>query len=319
MRLEFETCDVFTDTRFGGNPLAVVYGAGALDGAAMQQVAREFNLSETVFVLPAEAEGAAARIRIFTPGAELPFAGHPNVGTAALLARRLGTAGETIALDQAAGRVVARLTRDAAGEVTGAEIEAPQPFATTGTLAPEAVAACIGLPPAAVLTTIHAPVIGGCGNSMAFAELADLAALAAATPDAGAFRAHLPARVERTDPDLRAGSRPCHEPCAHRAAAAAVGLHLHVALPDGNRRARMFGPLVGVPEDPATGSANLGLAGLLLRAGGGDRLALTVEQGIEMGRPSRLALRAWRDAAGTIRAAVGGGVVAVATGRIGVG
>jgi len=88
MRLEFETCDVFTDTRFGGNPLAVVQGGGALDGAAMQRIAREFNLSETVFVLPAEAPGADARIRIFTPGAELPFAGHPNVGTAVMLARR---------------------------------------------------------------------------------------------------------------------------------------------------------------------------------------------------------------------------------------
>jgi trans-2,3-dihydro-3-hydroxyanthranilate isomerase len=294
MRLEFETCDVFTETRFGGNPLAVVHGAGGLDGTAMQRVAREFNLSETVFVLPPEAPGAAARIRIFTPGAEIPFAGHPNVGTAVMLARRLGVVGEVIALDQAAGRVAARLSRDPAGLVVAAEIEAPQPFATTAPLPPAAVAACIGLPAGAVLTTTHAPAIGGCGNSMAFAELADLAALAAATPDTAAFRALLPA-------------------------AAAVGLHLHVALPDGSRRARMFGPLVGVPEDPATGSANLGLAGLLLQAQGGDSLALTVAQGVEMGRPSRLALRAWREAGGAIRAAVGGGVVAVSEGRITLG
>src|SRR3954452_7146958 len=129
MHLEFETCDVFTDTRFGGNPLAVVQGGAALDGAAMQRVAREFNLSETVFVLPAETPEAAARIRIFTPGAELPFAGHPNVGTAVVLARRLGLTGDTIVLDQAAGRVVARLKRDAAGQVAAAEIEAPLPYA----------------------------------------------------------------------------------------------------------------------------------------------------------------------------------------------
>lgn len=294
MPLEFETCDVFTDMRFGGNPLAVVHGAEGLDGAAMQHVAREFNLSETVFVLPPDSPGATARIRIFTPGAELPFAGHPNVGAAAMLARRLGIGGETIALDQTAGRVTARLARDATGRVTGAEIEAPQPFAMAGTLPPEAVAACLGLPVAAVVTTTHAPVIGGCGNLMAFAELADLAALAAAAPDTAAFRTHLPASV-------------------------AVGLHLHVALPDGGRRARMFGPLVGVPEDPATGSANLGLAGLLLQVQGGDRLALTVEQGIEMGRPSRLTLRAWRDEGGATRAAVGGGVVAVSEGRIELG
>ncbi|MBK1662284.1 hypothetical protein CKO45_29290 [Paracraurococcus ruber] len=166
---------------------------------------------------------------------------------------------------------------------------APLPFATTADLAPAAVAACLGLPEAAVLTATHPPVVGGCGNSMAFAELADLAALAAATPDTAAFRRHLPESL-------------------------CVGIHLHVALPDGRRRARMFGPLVGVPEDPATGSANVGLAGLLLQAGGGDRLALEVEQGIEMGRPSGLAVRAWRDDAGAIRAAVGGGVVAVSTG-----
>ena len=126
-----------------------------------------------------------------------------------------------------------------------------------------------------------------------FAELADLDALAAATPDTAAFRLHLPAST-------------------------CVGIHVHVALPDGRRRARMFGPLVGVPEDPATGSANVGLAGLLLLNAGGASLALEVEQGIEMGRPSRLALRAWRDAAGDIRAAVGGGVVAVSAGTISV-
>ncbi|MFC7474146.1 PhzF family phenazine biosynthesis protein [Dankookia sp. GCM10030260] len=293
MALEFETCDVFTETRFCGNPLAVVQGGAALDGAAMQRIAREFNLSETVFVLPAEAQGADARIRIFTPGAELPFAGHPNVGTAVMLARRRGTTGDAIVLDQAAGRVVARLARDAAGLVTAAEIEAPLPYATSAPLAPAAVAACIGLPESAVLTTTHAPAIGGCGNATAFAELADLAALAAAAPDAAAFRTHLPA-------------------------SACIGIHLHVALPDRRRRARMFGPLVGVPEDPATGSANVGLAGLLLQSAGGECLALEVEQGIEMGRPSRLSLRAWRDAAGAIRAAVGGGVVAVSAGTISV-
>ena len=291
MRLEFVTCDVFTGQRFGGNPLAVVQGAEALDGAAMQRVAREFNLSETVFVLPPEAAGAAARIRIFTPGAELPFAGHPNVGTAAMLARRLGLAGEGISLDQAAGRVAARLLRDAGGAVTGAEIEAPLPFADVAPLAPEAVAACLGLPVAAVQGATHPPVIAGCGNPFALAELVDLAALATAAPDAAAFRRHLPA-------------------------AAAVGLHLHVALPDGRHRARMFGPLVGVPEDPATGSASVALAGLLLRAGGGERLSLDLEQGIEMGRPSRLAARAWRTGDGAIRCAVGGGVVPVSEGWI---
>ena len=289
MRLDFETADVFTAARFGGNPLAVVYGAAALDGAAMQRLAREFNLSETVFVLAAE--GHEARIRIFTPGSELPFAGHPNVGAAVLLARRLGIAGEQVLLDQPAGRVLARLARDATGAVTSAEIEAPRPFAASAPFTVEAAAACAGLPAAAIVTHTHAPLIGGCGNSIAFAEVADAAALAAASPDMAAFRAHLPV-------------------------SAATGLYLHAPLPDGRRRGRMFGPLEGIPEDPATGSANVGLAALLLRASGGAGIALEVEQGIEMGRPSRLALRAWRDAAGGLRAAVGGGVVPVAEGSI---
>jgi len=291
MQLDFTTCDVFTRTRFGGNPLAVVEGGEGLPTATLQAIAREFNLSETVFVLAPTAPGAEARIRIFTPGAELPFAGHPNVGTAVTLARRRGLAADRLVLEQAAGPVEARLTRDATGLVTAAEITAPLPYAAIAPLAPAAAAACLGLPAAALRTTTHAPVVGGCGNPMAFAELADLAALAAATPDIAGFRAHLPPAL-------------------------CVGIHVHVAMPDGTRRARMFGPLVGVPEDPATGSANLGLAGLLLQAAGGDSLGFEVEQGIEMGRPSRLALRAWREADGAIRAAVGGGVVAVSAGRI---
>ena len=291
MELEFATADVFTEHRFGGNPLAVVFGADALDGAAMQRLAREFNLSETVFVLRPGAGGADARIRIFTPGSELPFAGHPNVGTAVLLARRLGTPAAMLVLDQAAGRVRARLARDAAGRVTGAEIEAPRPFAEAAPFTAAAAAACAGLPTSAIIGTTHAPLIGGCGNHIAFAEVSDPAALAAAMPDTAAFRTHLPV-------------------------ATATGLFLHTALPDGRRRARMFGPLEGIPEDPATGSANVALAALLLRATGGDRLALEVEQGIEMGRPSRLALRGWREAGGDLRAAVGGGVVAVARGTI---
>jgi trans-2,3-dihydro-3-hydroxyanthranilate isomerase len=136
-------------------------------------------------------------------------------------------------------------------------------------------------------------VIAGCGTGFAIAEVADVTALAAAAPDVAAFRQHLPAAL-------------------------ATGLLLHARRngADGPRRARMFGPLAGVMEDPATGSAAVALAGLLLATGGGQSLDLALEQGIEMGRPSRLALRAWRDAEGGIRAAVGGEVVAVARGEL---
>jgi trans-2,3-dihydro-3-hydroxyanthranilate isomerase len=286
MRLEFETCDVFTATRFGGNPLAVVFEADALDGAAMQRVAREFNLSETVFVLRAEASGAAARIRIFTPGMELAFAGHPNVGTAVLLARRLGVAASTIALDQRAGRVAATLAREA-GEITCAEIVAPAPYATARALDAAAIAACASLPVSALA---GAPVLGGCGNLKALAQLHDVAALEAATPDLAAFRAQLPASLTS-------------------------GLALYAATGPGAWRMRMFGPLAGIAEDPATGSAAVAVAGRLLAASEEPALAGVIAQGGEIGRPSLLAIRAWREA-GAIRAAVGGGVVAVARGTI---
>jgi trans-2,3-dihydro-3-hydroxyanthranilate isomerase len=272
--LEFETANIFTDTRFGGNPLAIVHGAGALEGAAMQAIARDFNLSETVFVTRVGA--GSARIRIFTPGVEVPFAGHPNVGAAVLLARRHGWSG-AVELHQAAGTVRA--------EVRGvhAEIEAPRPLSVGATLEAAVVAACGGL----VARDLRGPPrMAGCGLDFAIAEVTDAATLARAVPDAGAFR---------------------------RLFADATGVLFHAPLEPGRRRARMFSPLDGIPEDPATGSANCALAGLLLHEAGGEELALQVEQGVEMGRPSLLTLHA-RRAEGGIRVRVGGGVVPVARG-----
>jgi trans-2,3-dihydro-3-hydroxyanthranilate isomerase len=285
--LEFDTADVFTDRRFGGNPLAVVHDADALDGAAMQRIAREFNLSETVFILAPRAAGTDAFIRIFTPALELPFAGHPNVGTAVLLVRRRGLGGAAIVLDQQAGPVRATLSRDAAGLVTGATIEAPKPHAAGEALNADAMAACAGLPAGAV----RRAGLQSCGTPFAIAAVTDVATLAAAAPVTEAFKRHLPATR-------------------------AIGLLLHAPLGPGRHRVRMFGPLAGVPEDPATGSANLAFGGMLLAEVGGSELAATVEQGSEMGRPSLLALTARRDTAGTIRVSVGGGVVSVARGSI---
>lgn len=281
MELEFETADVFTRTRFGGNPLAVVHGAEALDGPAMQAIAREFNLSETVFVLPARDAGEDAFIRIFTPFAELPFAGHPNVGAAALLARRWARTG-ALRLGQAAGIVEAEASAEAA------EIAAPQPLALGPVLDPAAVAACAGLAEGAIHLNGHMPLVAGCPTPFAIAEVEDAATLAAALPDAAAFARHLPELP---------------------------GLLLHTPLGIGRRRARVFAPLIGVGEDPATGAANVALAGLLLELNGGATLRLEVEQGVEMGRPSELALAARRGEDG-IRVRVGGGVVPVARGVI---
>lgn len=287
MRLIFETCDVFTDRRFGGNPLAVVRDTAALDTAAMQAIAREFNLSETVFVEAADEASATARIRIFTPAMELPFAGHPNVGAAVLIARYLGIQGDRLFLDQAAGRVEALLTRDETSHVIAASITAPRPFTLGPVLDAAAMAACAGLP-----ALVGEAVIASCGTPFAVAEVADEETLAAAVPDTAAFRRHLPAST-------------------------AIGLHLFCRQGmEGDvlrLRTRMFAPLGGVVEDPATGSANVALGGLLLHRKGAERMAVVVEQGMEMGRPSLLAVEAWRDA-DDIRVSVGGGVIPVTRG-----
>jgi trans-2,3-dihydro-3-hydroxyanthranilate isomerase len=253
----------------------------------MQAIAREFNLSETVFVTRLDAARAEAELRIFTPAAELPFAGHPNVGAAARLAARLpGVA--RLTLFNPAGPVAARVRRDAAGAPVGAVIAAPRPFARQGEVAAATVAACAALPEDAVVATRHAPVLCGAGTHFVVAELAGIAALEAASPDAAAFRRLLPG----------------------------PGLLLHAPAGEGRVRARMFHPGIGVAEDPATGSAACALVGLLLSLDpSGAALRLTIAQGQEIGRPSVIEAEAERQG-GEIRVAVGGGVVPVSEGRL---
>ncbi|MEZ5421200.1 MAG: PhzF family phenazine biosynthesis protein, partial [Vicinamibacterales bacterium] len=277
---EFETVDVFTATRFGGNPLAVFPAAEGLTDAEMQRLAAEFNLSETTFVLPPADPDHTARVRIFNRSHEMPFAGHPMVGTAFVLAQRTAVAAEVFTFEVPAGQVAVRLLRDG-GAVSGAEIEAPQPLATGVTLAPGDIAASIGLRPEDVLTAAHPPTFATVGNTYVIAETTP-AALAAATPDLAAFR-----RVLATTPAL--GGR--------------YSLYVYARRDAGSVEARMFAPLVGTWEDPATGSAATPLAALLLSIAGGDHLALDIHQGVRMGRPSLLRASAWRAADG-VRARV---------------
>jgi len=293
MDVEFETCDVFTTKRFGGNPLALVYGADGLESEALQAIAREFNLSETVFVLPPEREPADVRLRIFTPGIELPFAGHPNLGAAVMIARRIGHEGNQLVLEQPAGHVTAWLTRGAGGQPVAAEIEAPRPLTLGVSFDRAAIAACAALPLEAIHVNAHPPLMAGCGAPFVIAEVEDVELLATATPDILAMRQ-------------------CFGPLARPP----VGLLLHTPLGVGRRRVRMFAPLNGIVEDPATGAANVALAGLLLHLAGGSALALEVEQGVDMGRPSLLILAARRDADEMIRVRVGGGVVPVSRGAM---
>jgi trans-2,3-dihydro-3-hydroxyanthranilate isomerase len=270
MERSFVTVDVFTERRFGGNPLAVVLDAQGLAPGDMQSIAAEFNLAETTFVLPPKDARHTAAVRIFTPRAELPFAGHPNVGTAFVLAQ-LGTVfGEPLTdpllFEGKAGIVRLDLIKENAA-VVGARVAAPVPLTRGGEITAALVASACSLGADDIETHYHVPCIASCGLPFLFAQLKTRSALHAARPRAEIFSEHIKA-------DL------------------AGGLLLYVTdkEDDVDVHVRMFAPLLGVPEDPATGAANAALAGLLasLRAEGDLKLRLTIAQGVQMGRPSRL-------------------------------
>jgi trans-2,3-dihydro-3-hydroxyanthranilate isomerase len=290
-RYEFQTVDVFTDRRFGGNPLAVFPEASGLGTDEMQRLAFELNLSETTFVLPPENPANSARVRIFNRTAEMAFAGHPSIGTAYVLARRRFPGAQVLRLEVPAGIVPVDLLRDG-DEVTGGRITTPQPLRLGEEIPCEVIAECLGLSAADVRVDTHAPVVATAGNPYVIVEVAEQA-LARCVPDYRSFRAALDAR-----PQL--GQR--------------FSLHVY-AHSAGGLRARMFAPLSGTHEDPATGSANAPLAALLLLKSGGQQAAFTVSQGEEMGRPSRLEVTAYRTDAG-IYATVAGHCVNVFSGII---
>jgi trans-2,3-dihydro-3-hydroxyanthranilate isomerase len=301
---DFVTLNVFAARRFGGNPLAVFPDAQGLDTETMQAVAHEINLSETVFVLPPADPGNHAALRIFTPRRELPFAGHPTVGAAFLLADRVPVDEHTghpgrLLLELGAGVVPAAIIRAPDGTATGAEIEAPHALSVGDALPTDLVAACIGLPETAIATTSHHPLVAGVGLPFVIAEIADRAHLAAARPELAAFR----------DAAARFSGLADH-----------LALHLYVIDPADPARvyARMFSPLAGIPEDAATGSANAALAALLVALAPGDDLSLAfeIEQGAEMGRPSRLIARATKTGEGPVIARVGGDCIAVSRGAM---
>ncbi len=289
MSYRFETVDVFTDQRFGGNPLAVFPDARGMSGEEMQALAREFNLSESTFVLPPDDSANTARVRIFTPVHEMPFAGHPSVGTAYVLARHGRATDGMVRMEVPAGLVVATILTDDAGAPSGARFTAPQPLSTGPTVDRAAIAACLGLEAEAVRVASHEPMEISCGNPFVAAEL-EPGALGRCLPDLGAFRHALQPWMD-----------------GH--------LSLFVYVRDGDRvRARMFAPLSSIVEDPATGSANAPLGALLLQLDGGDAARFTVRQGVEMGRPSLLIVEAERTVDG-ILAHVSGTCVAMLKGE----
>jgi trans-2,3-dihydro-3-hydroxyanthranilate isomerase len=291
MKVPFQTVDVFTDRRFGGNPLAVIPDARGLTAEQMQAIAAEFNLAETTFVLPPQDRNHTAEVRIFTPRAELPFAGHPNVGTAFVLARLGKVAGDRLVFEEKAGLVPMDLRREG-GEVVAARLAAPQPLSLGENVAPEIVAAAVSLKTSDI---VGQPVIASTGNNFLFAEVASREVLRSATYDTAVFNRHLPtSRI--------------------------VGVHLYVAVKEHgvDIQSRMFAPLYGVPEDPATGSSNISLIGLL--AHHDERtdliLAKTMGQGFDMGRPSILEASAEKKAGKVLATYIGGRCVPVLSGTI---
>lgn len=286
----FVTVDVFTDQRFGGNPLAVVTDARGLSDAEMQALAAEFNYSETTFVLPPDDSTHTARVRIFNRTYEMPFAGHPNVGTGYVLAGQ--GRGDDLLFEEIAGLVRVRVERDKSGDLTGATIAAPQPLSLGVELPVDGVAACIGLAASDVVAKAHPPIVASVGVTFVLVEV-EPAALGRAAPDRDAFR-HL---LDRS-PELQGR----------------LSIHLYAQDGRDRLRARMFSPLSGTIEDPATGSANAALAAFLVSLGSEQRRTFKVSQGVEMGRPSALDLSAGRAADG-IRAKVGGNCVPVFQGE----
>ncbi|MBN8631331.1 MAG: PhzF family phenazine biosynthesis protein [Rhodobacterales bacterium] len=290
--IAFHTLDVFTETPFAGNPLAVVLGADGLTTAQMQTIAREFNLSETIFVMAPRDPAHTARVRIFFPTAEIPFAGHPTIGCAILLAETAhpGDFSTTITLEEEAGLVPVSVTRKD-GRIT-AELTAPVlPYPAGGTPDTSLLAAALDLSPGDLGP--HAPGVYEGGPRFLYAPLRNLAALARA-------------RVV--------------EPHWSRLLAAhgVDSAYLYAKGEDCDYRARLYSPTAGIPEDPATGSASAILAAQLLANGAvpDGTTRLTLHQGVEMGRPSllRLTIEATGGALTAVR--VAGSAVRIGEGRL---
>jgi trans-2,3-dihydro-3-hydroxyanthranilate isomerase len=297
MRRHFVTLDVFTDRRFAGNPLAVVLDVEGLSTAVMQAIAREFNHPETVFVLPPTDPSHRARVRIFTPARELPFAGHPTVGTAVLLGRidggQVRDRAREIVLEEGIGPVQCAV--EPIDEQRGrARFTLPQLPAEAGVAPDDAtISAALGLKPGDIGFRGFRPSRWSAGLPATFVPVARLPAIADCRPDAGKLVAAF-------------GDGPVYLFCGE------------CVEPGHAFHARMFARALGVPEDPATGSAAAAFAGLLAAHGGladGEH-AITIEQGYEMGRPSLLRLAVVIAAGKLVSASVGGDAVIVTEGTI---
>jgi trans-2,3-dihydro-3-hydroxyanthranilate isomerase len=257
--MDFHVYDVFTDTPFGGNPLAVFYEAQDLPTDRLQAIARELNFSETTFVYPPTSGEHQAKVRIFTPTNEVPFAGHPTIGTALAL-YNLGAPAKMI-LEMGVGPIQCEITDKGASFIT------PTPLAPLVDIPTSLIANALGLDDIAIQTKTHGPILASVGLPFIFVELVNDTALAQIECNLAAFKKSYAEFPASWDFSIFAYTR------------------------DKSKiNARMFSPLGGIPEDPATGSACAALCAFL-----SERLEtpqdLIITQGVQMGRPSRIAAR----------------------------
>jgi trans-2,3-dihydro-3-hydroxyanthranilate isomerase len=302
-KLQYRIVDVFTDRMFGGNPLAVVLDGRDVTDREMQALAREMNLSETTFVLPPDDPANDFRVRIFTPGRELPMAGHPTVGTAFVLAREKmlpAATGDvlTIRLEEKVGLIPVRFEmKDGVPD----KIWMTQPRPTFGPAFPNAVvvAEMLGIDQAEIRNDLPIEVVS-CGVPFLFVPVRDLATM----------------RKLKFNRDL-----------SYRTLAS-LGIHevfvfaMEVENPSSTVHSRMFAPELGVPEDPATGSASGPLGCYLVRYGvvpARPKASIVSEQGIEMGRPSFIHIEITQPADEITEVKVGGQTVFVGGGEIELG
>jgi trans-2,3-dihydro-3-hydroxyanthranilate isomerase len=301
MKRQFYTLDVFTDTPLAGNPLAVVRDGEGLDDARMQAIAREFNLSETIFLLPPKDPVNTARIRIFTPSRELPFAGHPTIGAAVLIglleAPELIRAQDIlIVIEEEIGDISCTVSHRR-GQAPRAHFtlpRLPQPAGMAGESL--AIALALGLDEEDIGFDNHAPCIFSAGNAFCFVPVATRAAIARARPDFSAWPQAF-GHMERGAAFLYTRQ------CVHA---------------DSDFHARMFAPGLGVTEDPATGSAVAAFAGVIMQSEAmrdGSHV-LMVEQGFEMGRPSFISLGLEVAGGRLMEASIGGSTILLQQGTI---
>jgi trans-2,3-dihydro-3-hydroxyanthranilate isomerase len=288
MQRAYVTVDVFTDRAFGGNPLAVVLEAGGLSTQQMQEIACEFNYSETTFVLPPRDAAHDAQVRIFTVRSEIPFAGHPNVGTAFVLAKRATTPPARLLFEEKAGLVPVAILKQG-HDVVGAELTAPQPLRRLTQFSAARAAACLSLAAPEVRTDRHPPQIISVGLPFLAVEVGTREALRRARPDPVAFAEVFPCdgcdAVYLYTRDVAASERPC------------------------DLQARMFHPgSSGLSEDAATGSATAAAAALLadLTDERDGELTLRIGQGVDLGRPSLLLTRVRKESGVVVSSHVGG-------------